>query len=321
MSVLSSSWRCSLAATALWALLGPTPVNGVADDKEGDKPRPAAADAERPAREGQPAAREGQPAAREGERRDRPRDAAREGERPRGENAPHPEEMMQHRQRLEEMARDIKARLEKLGPNQDGEAKALREKLERIMGELREMPMPTPGARPDLEKVMQRVEELKRRIVELKEAGKPDEAERVAREASELMQQVRGRERGPGGPPNPEAMQDVQRRIQHLQAAAENLRAAGFPDQAEQMIRLIQRLKAGAAEGERRRGETARPPEGAGRPGAERRPGVEIESQRPGPADRGVQELRNEVQQMRREMQELREQLKRLLERERAGDR
>jgi DNA repair exonuclease SbcCD ATPase subunit len=318
--------------------LGPAPGNAIADDKEGDTPKPAAADAERPAREGQPAAREeGRQRrdgdAREGEKKDRPRDAdregqrpdrprpeAREGERPRGEDGPRPEAIMQHRQRLAEMARDVKARLEKLGPNQDGEARELKEKLERIMRELHEMPMPPPGARLDLEKVMQRVEELKRRIVELREAGKPDEAERVAREASELMQQIRGRERGPGGPPNPEAMQDVQRRIQHLQAAAENLRAAGLPDQAEQMMRLIEHVKAGAAEGGRPHGEGARSPEGPGRPGAERRPGIEIEIQRPGPADRGVQELRNEVQQMRREMQELREQIKRLLPRERGGE-
>jgi beta-lactamase regulating signal transducer with metallopeptidase domain len=351
MSVLKTSWRYSLAATALWALLGPSPASATADDTAADKPKPAAteqpqavqpsglAQVELALAEGHES-KEGE--AREGPKRDRPRGEAREGARREGREAgPPPEELMRHAREFQEKAREIDQRLGKLRPEQDAEARELKEQLGRILQELRQMPPPRgprdagPGPRPEM---------------------------------------------GRMGPPSPEAMEEMQRRAKHLLEAAENLRAAGLPGEADRFTQMVERLKRGEPEG-------PRPPEGPGRPGAgggmgfggmsgggrgvvgqpgpgggmgfgfgmsgggrgvvlrsgpEGRAGVGPApggpvppGAPPGPGGpmppggmmgpelpplpevaRAVKDIGAEVERMRREMQELREQLKQLLERE-----
>ena len=82
--------------------------------------------------------------------------------------------------------------------------------LERIEVQLRELQPPAPNR----ERVQARLEELKAAHRRAQEAGKADEAERLGREAHELMQML---EQRPGDRPagRPEG-DEAQRRMQHL---------------------------------------------------------------------------------------------------------
>ena len=237
MSVLRTSWRSSLAATALWALLSPGPVSATADDASAEKTPPAATEepqAKKPS--GRPQveleidlgkgreAKEGD--AREGRGRERPRDEAREGRRDRAEGGPPPEEMMRHRRELEQKALEIKRRLDVLGGNhmvrprqtldepppaerERIEKRKIEEQFEKILQEIREIP-PGPGAQ-----------------------GGPGPRPGM----------------GPMSPPSPEAKEEMQRAAKHLQEAAENLRAAGFGAEADRFVQMAERLKRGEAAG------------------------------------------------------------------------
>jgi hypothetical protein len=92
----------------------------------------------------------------------------------------------------------------------------------------------------------------------------------------------------------------MERRIQLLRVAVENLRAAGMPDQAEMLARQIERMTQGGPVPDGPRPEGPRP-----------------EGPRPEGPDRAIQELRGQVEQLGREMAEIRGALKELLERER----
>jgi hypothetical protein len=187
---------------------------------------------------------------------------------------------------------------------------------------------PSGGPGPDQERLRQRLESIKQQVELLEKEGKYEEAERLKREAEAMMRKMRERgwEPGPAGPLPPE---EVERRLHHLKVAVENLRAAGFQQQADALMQLAGRL-----EGESRRG-PGRPegPPAGGRQPADARarpeggtptgplPSPEAGHRRSpdvaGPDP--VQQLRGEVNEMRREMQELRDQLKRMLDQPRQG--
>jgi len=353
MNVVSSAWRSSLAAAALWALAGPAPVPATAAEEAAEKPKAVAPDrpegdkpAAREREEGdKPAAREkgekedGRREARKEERREKPdRDVRREdGEKPdrdlrREERRERPDrdvrredrrespereardqprregegrEMIERRRHdVEEQIENVKRQIAALRPDQDAEAQELKTRLERLQGQFRELS--GAAVRPDREHLQQRIEELKRRIQQLREEGSHDEADRLMREGRELMQRI---ERGPEGGPRPERplgyedRGERERRLQHLKTAADNLEAAGFADQAENLRRVIERIARGEAG----------PPPFSRQPGPERPDGRAPHHPEMNPA---VQQLRGEVQEMRREMQELREHLKALLQRE-----
>jgi beta-lactamase regulating signal transducer with metallopeptidase domain len=365
MNVLRSSWRCSLVATALWAMLGPAQATAAeserprerpkADAERGDRKEGDAREGARPRKEGD--AREERREKKDGDAREvaRPRKEGgdREGERARpvaregeGRARPSPEAQMEQRRKLEEMARDLRARLEQLKPDQDAEAKEIKQKLERVSNALRDM----QGARRDRPgaEAEQRLEQIKRHIAELKAAGKHDEAERVAREAREMMQRLQGAREGDQKRPNAE----IAERLEQMKRRIAELKAAGKNDEAERVAReareMMQRLQ-GAREGDKKRpdaaalerleqlkrraaelkaagkhdeamavareaSELAQRLKGA-RDGDQKRP--DKEAPRAGAQNPEVQALRNEVQQMRRDMQEMREMMKKLMERER----
>ena len=277
MNVLVTSWRHSLTAAVLAAFLAPATVTA----EEGDRPK----DAPAPAVQGQP---------------DRPEREAKM------------REFMEKRKALEEKASEIRRKMQALKPGQEAEAKELQgqmkaigEQMKAMHEQMRPMGMRPGGPGPGREGMSPRLEELKEAYRKAKEAGKEDEAERIKHEAEQIMQNMR--ERGPrGGPeggPRPESPGDLEARIHHLRAAAENLRAAGCIREAEHVMQLIEHPQGrpGAERPNREGGprpEGRRGPEGAGR----------------GPDAGNMQGLRSEVQQMRREMQELREQLKRMTE-------
>jgi hypothetical protein len=244
MSVLRTSWRCSLAATALWALVGPS--SGTAADNPPSPPEKPAV--ERPA----------------------PPPGPGPGERARREDSRAPsDEVQKQRQRIMEEIRALRAKAEGLRDGSDADRKELREKMQNLYQHLQALPGGPGGPRP----------------------GGPGRAE--------------GREGGPppGGERRPEGRGDLEGQMRHLQAAAENLRAAGMMEEAEMVLRRMQRLMAAASQ-------SGPPREGMG-PG-----GPEV----PPPVFREIAELHGQVQQMRQEMQELREQLHRFMERQ-SGDR
>jgi hypothetical protein len=299
MKVFVDCWRQSLAAVTLAAVLGP--VSGdtsptLAAEGEHDVPRikldreggdrPAA----KPEREGErrEARKEG------GERKPEAR-----GERERGREGgeqgdARARELAQRRAQLQEQAAQIRRKLHELKPHQDADERELKGALERIEVQLREL-QPQVHNR---ERLQARLEELKAAHRRAQEAGKADEAERLAREARELMQMLEPRSGDrPAGRPEGE---EAQRRLQHLRAAIENLRAAGLNDQANALAHDAERLA---------RGEGPSAPERGRRPDGPR----DLPAAAP-QLERAVQELRGQVQEMRQQMEEMRQHLKALAE-------
>ena len=203
------------------------------------------------------------------------------------------ERLIQHRRGLEERMMQIRRAQEGLKDGQDAEARELQANLDKTKTEMSALEEqlhrlgrgPEQGPAPPQ---MQRLEEIRRQIEQLSQAGRHDEAERLKVEGRELMQAMH---RG-----------EIERRMQQVREAAEKLRAAGRPDEAERLIQEAERKMAEMREG------GPRPPEPP-RPDGERREGPAIE------------ELRGQIGQLRGEMQEIRGQLKRLLERQERQER
>lgn len=242
------------------------------------------------------------------ERPDRPRPDQPDRPRPdQPEREGHFRELRGELGRLEEKAQAIKRELGDRGPDHDDQARELHGALGEIHGRMeqirRELGGPQPDRdrpRPDRERLAGRLEELKRAIGRLMEEGKRDEANRLEREAHEILQLLKQEPRGPRDRP-PAPAEDLQRRIHHVKVAIENLHAAGLHDVAE---RLAQDLDRRIAEHRERFGGLPEPP----RP-PERREGP----QPPGPV---VEELRGQMHELRREVEELRRLLKEVLQRQ-----
>jgi uncharacterized protein YukE len=197
---------------------------------------------------------------------------------------------------LQKEAAEIRHKLESLKDGQDAEARELKgalERIERQMHELQAALGPRPDA-PNRERVQARLEELKAAIHRAAEAGRRDEAERLEREAHELMRMLEQRpgDRPPGAPEGA----DMERRMQHLRVAIENLRAAGLHEPAEALARQAEGLMRGRAV-------PGPHPEAGPRP--EGAPHLE----------RAVQDLSRQMEEMRRQMDEIRNALKTLAER------
>jgi hypothetical protein len=301
MKVFSCSWRQLLAATALLAaVLGPAASDAsIAAAAEGQPEREhyhPGANARRlaqPEREGAhgEAKREREaerPEAREG---DRP-EMRREGEHER-RPAPSPERMEQRRQ-LEEKAGDLRRKLDSLRPDQADEARELRAVLERIEAELRGGPPPRDA--DDRGPLMARLEEIKAAIQRAREAGNREQVELLERKAREVHEQLGPRQHDQ---PRPEGQaEEIQRRMQHLRVAIENLRAAGLNAQADAL--------AGEAERWMRERELPprHPPEGRERP--DMPPMVHFE--------RAIHEIHQQLDELRRQLDELRRHMHELSE-------
>ena len=325
MSVFVSSWRHSLTATVLAAALAPATVPAQERERPKDAAPPAArepgapergareaAAPERAAREpGAPERAAREPGAREaGGRETRAREAgARDAgarEAPDAQQEAKIREIQAKRQALQEKATEIHKQMESLKPGSDAEAKQLQEKMKAVQEEMRQLvPPPGAGGPEDRVGIRHRMEDLKEAFKRARDAGNNDEAARIRKQAEQLIPGLRERgsrsegEARQGEKVRPEPPADMKERIQHLQAAAENLRAAGLKGEADHVMQTIQALGLGRVL--RDRGG----PEGGPRPEGRQGPGG-------GPGR--VQELQSEIQQMRQEMQELREQVKHLVE-------
>jgi len=209
----------------------------------------------------------------------------------------HAEELLNHRRELEERAGAIRRELEGLRDDQDAEARELHGAMEQTEREMREVNeqlerigRPDAPSR-DVPPEMARLEEIRRQIARLSEAGHHEEAEQLKREGRELLQRMQQRR-----PDRPGPDADFQRRMDHIRVAAENLHAAGMPDAAEQLMRDAERMMA----------------EMHGQPQPPRHP----DGPPPEEIHRIIGELHGQMEQMHREMQEMREQLQHLMERQ-----
>ena len=244
-----------------------------------------------------------------------------EGERHGPEADLHRRELMGHRAELLERAMSIRRELREHpeGP----EARELHEALKDIEERVHDIneELEPRGRRPDRRhgeeeehhrrelmehraELLEKAEAMRHELRELGD-GHPDRAHQLHNELREIEERVHqiNEELGPRDRPRPEG-EELERRLEHLHAAVENLRAAGLHDQAERLI----------FEGEQAiRGRRGPPRESPFEVPPHARPPRE----RPRVVNPEVQQLRGQVDQMRREMEELRAMLRQVLERER----
>ncbi len=319
MKVFVNSWRQSLAAVTLAAFLGPAPVDGLpalAAEAEGDVPQSEVQEREeaprergqrspeaRAEREREEAPRErGQrsPEARaEREREETPRErgqrspeARAERERERGEEDAEAQKRRwaARRGHLQERAEEIRRRLKSLQPDQEAEARELKHALEQVEVQLHQLKAQAVVR----ERLQKRLEELKAAQRQARAAGKMDEAERLGRQARELLQRREAAQ--PERPAFEREAAEVQRRLRHVRVAIDNLRAAGLHDQADALERDAERLL---------RRERPAAPVRARQPDAVR----EAPPATPH-LERVVRELHGQVQELRQQMDEIRRHLK-----------
>jgi hypothetical protein len=158
------------------------------------------------------------------------------------------------------------------------------------------------------ELVLHQIESLLRKADEFQENGRPDQADRLRQEASELQREIKvGREDHEHGPHSQEGFE----RMDHVHQAVEHLHAAGLHDlaeaaaqRAEEMERDLHRQMEERERVERERREHAE------RAGHEH---LEHEHHQEHPPELAeihevVAALREEIEALRREVGELREQ-------------
>ena len=242
MGVIASSWKRSLAAVALAALVSPAPNSGVAQERE----KPAV-----------PGLREGQPNLGQmlmgGPR------LGGEGRHP--EITPQIRELLEQREKLMHQAGEIQGKLnEKLGQ--------ISRQVQEINAKLPH-DEPTPGSRAgpgrdgrppisgeDRQGIQHHLAELMSQEAQAREAGNMAKCEEIRREAHEIMQKLGppplafdprqppdpGQPMAPG---QPMSREDVERRLMHIQAAVENLRAAGMNELADHLRQHLNAMRRG----------------------------------------------------------------------------
>lgn len=139
----------------------------------------------------------------------------------------------------------------------------------------------------------ERLTKMKQRIAELKEAGRHDEADRLAQEAREMMQLAQAAQGSDVGKFGGE----LEQRIGHLREAAKHLHAAGLHDVAADLTRNAERMAHEAnvsrQASEAQRGES---------PQLARR--IEELSQ-------ALRNIHQQMERMQKQMQEMKEQIER----------
>jgi len=214
---------------------------------------------------------------------------------------------------------DVEARIGEL-KRHHAELAERAEAIEREMGQLRDGQEIAAGAEgrreaPVPEEFRRRLDELKRKITELSAAGRHDEAERLKREGRQMMERFQAAQRERPRPdqprpdqprpdqPRPEGADELQRRIEHVKAAIENLRAAGLHEPAE---RLAEQMERAIREHRERFGDRPDRPHPAEHP------------DRPRPEHpEAIPHIQEQINQMRREMEEMRQLLKELVQQQR----
>lgn len=327
MSVLSNSWRCSLVATALWTMLGTAPAPVAAGDQPAST-QPAAADREKIQQQLRALSDKVQQLEKDGkhDEAEKVKHEARElytklrGVSTASQPAVAGPEADKIRAQLREIGQKV-GELEKAGKHEDAErlkheAMELYRKLNPHAGSesrsaTRESGQHTftysqsSGAgSPEREQFRQQFQALHEKIEKAKQEGKADEVQRLMQEAQALRSKAYGQ---PGQDTrHPQAGGDRETRLQHLRAAAENLKAAGAEGEAQHVMQMIERMRAEGSGESRPHGESTRPWQA---PGGSVPPGASTANPGQYGTSPAIQELRGQIEQMHREMREMREQL------------
>ena len=352
MNVLTTSWRRSLAATAVMTCL--VPLAGSGD--EASAGGLFAEDAEHRERE-------------RVERRERGESEGAEhrerGDRERRERAEDNRPLVRERAELLERAEAIEREIHGLRDGQDEEARELRRELEEIherIGDLNRALGERERGRRARDDVFRELVELQGRALELEISlhvlpeGHEERAEDVRRELEEIEERVRRIKREHPDLPSKVVREVRQLRLGQLRHAVQRLREAGKAELAEHMEFQARELAEEAEEFERKLLEPPGPPRPEGEeevrhahvraalenlhaaglhelaeklareiegmhgerpPEPPRHPAFPDGRTHPGDVGPVVEELRGQVHEMRREMNELRELLEEVLERER----
>ncbi len=260
MAVLSSSWRSSLAAVALAALLGPAPAEMRAEEAEEEEAAVEATaevalqeEREKPPRERDEAQAEREREGREAQREAAARAAAEERERAEGRLREARERIERAGAGLRERAADLERALGELGHERGERAAELRAELERVRErmaglhrELQEL-RPTiqrEGPPPAAERVERRVDELRDQVRRAVEAGRYDLAERLEQEIERLKRTVDRVVR-----PDATHRERIEQRVDELRAQLHKAVEAGRHDLAERLEREIHELRQMAERG------------------------------------------------------------------------
>lgn len=148
------------------------------------------------------------------------------------------DELGQMRMHLENMHREIE-QLHEHGHHEEAEELICR--AEELEMEIHRCEAGREAEHAEQMQMQAHLENLHREINALHAQGRHGQAEEVARRAQELMMQLRQREER--RPQPPEGFEDVERRLQHMIQAAENLEAADMREQAEQLRRHAEEME------------------------------------------------------------------------------
>ncbi len=318
MHVMSHSWRHSLAAAlvmAFWTTAAPPA--GADDQPKSDGPQAEHKEGRAPALTPE---QPGPAADARGEHRDA--ESRRGG--PEGRDLP-PEfaERLEKRRALHREVESVLRKIMELKSDDKEQAKRLFASLKELAAKIEQLPVPPPLIAREGRQLDRLAGALQAAKAKAEQFGSQEAVAWLEQASQKIHQEAERAGRGPGGEARP-GREDGERRLQHLRAAIENLRAAGMGQMAD------------ALEGEFRRrlqdrqGQEASaggPREDAGRgdrPDKERRPN----GPRPGPDFAGpsgnvqqdVQQLRGEVQSLHQQLNEMREMLHHLMAREQEGE-
>lgn len=218
-----------------------------------------------------------------------------------------PELMRRQRAELEEEAAQLRRKLEEVAREHPDQAEQIERRLREIGERMEQIGRPDGPAAPSPERIRRHLETLKEQLAHAEREGMGERADQLRRQIAEIVERM---ERGPqpphiDRPPHPPMRpegppEEIERRVHHLKAAIENLHAAGLPEQAEMVERVLRRL----------RGEPVPdvPPGPGGPPGHVMPPGLRV----PGPVSPPAQELFPQVDELHRAVGELSEQLRQM---------
>jgi hypothetical protein len=149
-----------------------------------------------------------------------------------GTGAVHGQDTRESEERVHKLREQVKELVE--AGRQDA-ADRLEQQIAQIQEESRQRPDKERGDRPDHGDARQRLAELTRHLAELKEQGKPDAAERVARQIAEIRQRLERTAGEEGGRPKPAPDGELEERLAGMKRRIAELKEAGRSDEADRL--------------------------------------------------------------------------------------
>ena len=333
MSLVKSSWQRSLAAIALAAWLGPASTTPAADEKPPlkDVPPPARA-APAHAGGGPVDAKPGQPLRGEVRIAVEAKPLAGPSFAPQAQPDPRIRELLQKRADLENETRDLERKLGQLRDDQDKEAKEVFERLRKVQREIREVDQQLP---PQMRSGMLRMGVMGGMggmggMMGVPPAGGMELPGMAPPGTGGGMSFGGATASGPGRgygavatPPVPHP-EDRERRRKQVHEAAEKLREAGLPEQADRLLREAEAIFSGHWPMLQQPMMMPATPMEAGMmsplqataPAPASGFDMRMPAQQPGmaPGDAASREIREQLRQLQRQIEELRRELQEVRE-------